>query len=77
MYYFAEMMYIVALPAIKIAILLTYLRIFQSKRFRMLVYGTLGLNLAYIVAFLLATIFQCSPINLVCWRYTLVSTILS
>ncbi|USW58054.1 Putative extracellular membrane protein, CFEM [Septoria linicola] len=68
LYYFAEMMYIVALPAIKIAILLTYLRIFQSKHFRMLVYGALGLNVAYIVAFLFATIFQCSPIDLA-WHH--------
>lgn len=61
------MMYLVALPAVKIAILLTYLRIFQQKNFRMLVYGALGLNAAYAIIFVLVTAFQCTPINLVSW----------
>ena len=59
------MMYLAALPAVKVAILLTYLRIFQAKNFRMLVYGALGLNVAYAITFVLVTAFQCSPVNLV------------
>ncbi|KAK4631131.1 Satratoxin biosynthesis SC1 cluster protein 4 [Fulvia fulva] len=62
------MMYLVALPAVKIAILLTYLRIFQQKNFRMLVYGALGLNAAYAIIFVLVTAFQCTPINLA-WHH--------
>lgn len=56
-------MYLCALPAIKISICLTYLRIFDSKRFRWIVFGAIGLNIAYAIAFLLVSIFQCWPIS--------------
>lgn len=64
-YYFDEMMYVVAMPVIKISMLLTYLRIFQAKNFRRLVYGALGLNVAYLITFLLITMLQCRPLSLV------------
>ncbi|CAK1360710.1 hypothetical protein CB0940_03827 [Cercospora beticola] len=69
-YYFDEMMYVVALPVIKISMLLTYLRIFQSKRFRWLVFGALGLNIAYLITFLLITMIQCRPLSLAWLRWT-------
>ena len=65
------MLYLVALPAVKIAVLLTYLRIFQSKPFRKLVYGALALNVAYAITFVFATAFQCVPVNLVNWSLLL------
>lgn len=55
-----------ALPTIKIAICCTYLRIFQTKAFRQLVFIAIGLNVAYAITFILITVFQCSPVSLVC-----------
>ncbi|KAF2207725.1 hypothetical protein CERZMDRAFT_50520 [Cercospora zeae-maydis SCOH1-5] len=68
-YYFDEMMYVVALPIIKISMLLTYLRIFQAKHFRWMVFGALGLNGAYLITFLLITMLQCRPLNLAWLRW--------
>ncbi|KAM3423899.1 hypothetical protein BST61_g1294 [Cercospora zeina] len=68
-YYFDEMMYVVALPIIKISMLLTYLRIFQAKQFRWLVFGALGFNGAYLITFLLITMLQCRPLNLAWLRW--------
>ena len=56
---------VAALPTIKIAILCTYLRIFQAPNFRKLVFGVIGLNVAYAITFFVITVFQCSPISLV------------
>lgn len=67
-YYADEIMYLAALPVIKIAILCTYLRIFQQKAFRQLVYGALALNVAYAITFILITVFQCTPVRLVSSR---------
>lgn len=64
-YYADEIMYLAALPIIKIAILCTYLRIFQQKTFRQLVWGALALNVAYAITFILITVFQCTPVDLV------------
>ncbi|KXS99882.1 hypothetical protein AC578_4478 [Pseudocercospora eumusae] len=63
-YYFDELLYVVALPTIKIAILCTYLRVFQTSNFRKLIFVVIGLNVAYAVAFFIVTVFQCSPISL-------------
>jgi hypothetical protein len=48
---------------LKIAILWFLLSIFPDKQFRRYVYITMGLCVAYCVAFLFATIFQCTPIT--------------
>lgn len=63
-YYIDEDLYLSALPAVKISMLLTYLRVFQSKRFKQLVYVVIGLNIGYCIAFALVSIFQCMPIPL-------------
>ncbi|CZT24213.1 uncharacterized protein RCC_09931 [Ramularia collo-cygni] len=63
LYFIAEILYLVTLPAIKIGILCTYLRIFQQPRFRKLVYATIALNGAYAITFIFITIFQCAPVN--------------
>ncbi|EGP87236.1 uncharacterized protein MYCGRDRAFT_26892, partial [Zymoseptoria tritici IPO323] len=62
--YFSEDLYLAALPAIKISMLLTYLRIFAGKSFRQIVYVLIGLNIAYSIAFILISVFQCEPISL-------------
>lgn len=70
-YYIDEILYLVALPTIKIAICCTYLRIFQTKGFRQLVFVAIGLNVAYAITFVLITVFQCSPVELVCVLFQL------
>ncbi|KAK4501881.1 hypothetical protein PRZ48_007690 [Zasmidium cellare] len=62
-YYADEDLYLSALPAIKISMCLTYLRIFDSQRFRYIVYFVIGLNLCYGIAFVLVSVFQCWPIS--------------
>lgn len=64
-YYADEILYLTALPVIKIAILCTYLRIFQTQQFRKLVFVAIGLNVAYAITFVLITAFQCTPVQLV------------
>ena len=63
MYFIDEVLYLTALPIIKIAILCTYLKIFTNKYFKWLVYGAIGLNVAYAITFILITIFQCNPVE--------------
>lgn len=62
-YYFDEDLYLSALPVIKISMCLTYLRIFQDKRFRMIVFVVIGLNVCYAISFVLVSVFQCWPIS--------------
>lgn len=71
MYYVDEILYMLVMPIIKIAILCTYLRIFTNIKFKRLVYGTIGLNVAYAIAFSLITIFQCTPVKNVSRQYIL------
>jgi hypothetical protein len=63
--YFEEDLYLSALPAVRISLLLTYLRIFAGDRFRKVVFVVIGFNVAYAIAFVLISVFQCEPINLV------------
>ncbi|KAJ4352940.1 hypothetical protein N0V95_003793 [Ascochyta clinopodiicola] len=62
-YYFGEIFYVLALGVSKISILCFYLRVFPQKDFRALIYGAIGLSVAYTVAFFFATTFQCTPIS--------------
>ncbi|KAM3417701.1 hypothetical protein BST61_g5935 [Cercospora zeina] len=58
-----EILYLATLPTIKIAICCTYLRIFQSQKFKMLAYGAIALNVTYALVFIFITAFQCTPVN--------------
>ncbi|KAH8682619.1 hypothetical protein BX600DRAFT_448936 [Xylariales sp. PMI_506] len=62
-FYWEEILYAFALGFNKVAILLFYLRVFPQKAFRMAVYIMIGLNLSYSVAYTLAVVFQCWPLN--------------
>ncbi|EME80711.1 uncharacterized protein MYCFIDRAFT_119208, partial [Pseudocercospora fijiensis CIRAD86] len=64
MYYFDELLYIAALPIIKITILFTYLRIFQTPNFRKLAFGAIGINVVFAITFFGVTVFQCIPVHL-------------
>lgn len=76
MYYVDEILYMLVMPIIKIAILCTYLRIFTNIKFKRLVYGTIGLNVAYAIAFSLITIFQCTPVKNVCLTPTILTLLI-
>lgn len=56
-------MYFIEVALVKISILFFYLRIFPGTTFRKVVYGTLIFTGLTSTVFVLATIFQCSPIN--------------
>ncbi|USW52750.1 Putative extracellular membrane protein, CFEM [Septoria linicola] len=62
-YYWCEEFYLAALPTVKISLLLTYLRIFPSQRFRYACYFVIGLNICYAIAFVLVSVFQCLPVH--------------
>ncbi|KAH8673438.1 hypothetical protein BX600DRAFT_205209 [Xylariales sp. PMI_506] len=62
-YYWDEILYNFVIPCTKVSILCFYLRIFPAKGFRMWVYSLIAANVAYFIAFDLATIFQCTPID--------------
>ncbi|KAJ5369185.1 uncharacterized protein N7496_008945 [Penicillium cataractarum] len=61
-YFWDELIYLSILPLTKISILCFYLRIFPERRFRMATYFVIGLNLSYLVVFVLISVFQCRPL---------------
>ena len=62
-YFLGEIFYVLALGISKISILFFYLRVFPCKDFRRIIYGVMGLSVAYTVAFFIATTFQCTPVS--------------
>jgi hypothetical protein len=56
-------MYIASLGFTKIAILLFYLHVFPVDELRRICWITIGICIAYIPAFVLATIFHCTPVS--------------
>ncbi|KAI2835595.1 hypothetical protein CBS115988_2031 [Aspergillus niger] len=62
-YFWDELLYLSILPMTKISICCFYLRIFPARNFRSLTYIVIGLNIAYLLAFVLVSIFQCRPIQ--------------
>lgn len=62
-YYFDEDLYLTALPLVKISMLLFYLRIFPQKWFRLSCFAAMACCAAYAIAFLLVSVFQCTPIH--------------
>ncbi|KAJ4983425.1 CFEM domain-containing protein [Stagonosporopsis vannaccii] len=63
-FFFAgEIFYVLALGISKISILCFYLRVFPHKSFRRIIYGVMGLAVAYTVAFFFATTLQCIPVS--------------
>ncbi|XHG06240.1 hypothetical protein AWENTII_009445 [Aspergillus wentii] len=62
-YFWDELLYLSILPMTKISICCFYLRIFPARNFRTLTYIVIGLNIAYLLAFVLISVFQCRPIQ--------------
>lgn len=50
------------MPLTKISILCFYLRIFPERRFRIATYVVIGLNISYLIVFVLISVFQCRPL---------------
>ncbi|RQM04638.1 hypothetical protein DH86_00004146, partial [Scytalidium sp. 3C] len=62
-FFWDELIYLACLPAIKISILLFYLRIFPRPGFKYSVYALIAFNIGYLIAFEIISIWQCRPIN--------------
>ncbi|KAI1328539.1 CFEM domain-containing protein [Xylariaceae sp. FL0255] len=62
-YYLGEIFYFAALSMTKISLLLFMLRVFPDQAFRIKIYVVIGLCAGYGLAFVLATTFQCTPVD--------------
>ncbi|GAW24911.1 hypothetical protein ANO14919_145070 [Xylariales sp. No.14919] len=62
LYWWAELLYQAGLPLTRISILCFYLKLFPQERIRWASFALIGLNASDLVAFVSATVFQCSPI---------------
>ncbi|KAH8805187.1 hypothetical protein F5884DRAFT_442227 [Xylogone sp. PMI_703] len=63
LFFWDELIYLGALPIIKISILLFYLRIFPRQGFKIYVYALIAVNVGYLISFEVISIWQCRPIN--------------
>lgn len=61
--YITQALYIMTIGAVKLSLLFFYLNVFPRKAFRTACFSTIGFVLACMVAFILAGVFQCSPIS--------------
>ncbi|KAJ5214982.1 hypothetical protein N7468_010661 [Penicillium chermesinum] len=62
-YFWDELMYLSILPLTKISICCFYLRIFPERRFRTVTYIMIGINVCYLLVFVLISVFQCLPVD--------------
>ena len=62
-YLIDECLYLSILPLTKISILCFYLRVFPKKSFRIMTFIVIGLNVAYLITFVLISVFQCKPLR--------------
>ncbi|KAK3052458.1 hypothetical protein LTR09_006312 [Extremus antarcticus] len=62
-FYYTEILYIIALPLIKISLTLTYLRIFPQQTLRIVAFVVIGSTICYTIGLGVATVVQCSPIS--------------
>ncbi|KAJ5118996.1 hypothetical protein N7448_010705 [Penicillium atrosanguineum] len=62
-YFWDELLYLSILPMTKISICCFYLRIFPDRQFRAITCMVIGLNVSYLIAFILISVFQCRPLD--------------
>ncbi|KAF3032863.1 hypothetical protein E8E12_003003 [Didymella heteroderae] len=67
-FYYTELLYLASVALTKISILLFYLRIFPQRSLRKIIWATIGLCIAYMIAFVTATAFQCIPVR-IAWEH--------
>lgn len=63
--YICEIFYVLTISLVKISILIFYLRVFPTQAFRVRCWAVIAFIAAGSIAFMFATIFQCSPISFV------------
>lgn len=65
LYYFYHMawLYFLEVPLMKLSMLFFFLRIFPQKNTRRVIYGTIAFTVAWGAAYVITSIFQCSPVN--------------
>ncbi|KAL2808259.1 integral membrane protein [Aspergillus granulosus] len=63
LFYIQEIIYIFCIALTKICLLLFYLRIFPSKRMRLIIQVSSALTFCYCITFMFALAFQCSPVS--------------
>lgn len=63
LFYFMELTYFYEVALLKLSILFFYLRIFQEPLIRRLIWATVVFTALYGIAFVLAGVFQCQPID--------------
>lgn len=61
-YFWDELIYLSILPMTKISICCFYLRVFPDRTFRIVTYVVIGLNICYLIVFVLISVFQCRPL---------------
>lgn len=62
-FFWMEWAYFLNLALLKMSLLFFYLKIFPNKTVRQLLWGTIGYNAIWGIAFILLAIFQCQPIS--------------
>ncbi|KAG5931167.1 hypothetical protein E4U53_001930 [Claviceps sorghi] len=68
-FYIMEIMYLVLITLVKICLSLFYLNVFPGRGIRKLLWITVGFHVAFGLAFILKTVFQCSPVEYSWTRY--------
>ncbi|KAI0406813.1 hypothetical protein F4802DRAFT_595819 [Xylaria palmicola] len=68
LYWWAEIFYQAQLPLTRISILCFYLKVFPQEHMRLASFALIGLNVANLIAFVVASVFQCYPIH-GAWTY--------
>ncbi|KAK2596197.1 hypothetical protein QQS21_006402 [Conoideocrella luteorostrata] len=63
LFYVAQIFYKITINLTKVSILLLYLRIFVQRWFRICCYTLMSLIVAYMVATVVASIWQCNPVS--------------
>ncbi|CAG8971536.1 hypothetical protein HYALB_00005432 [Hymenoscyphus albidus] len=62
-YYFDEVLYLGSLMMIRLSMLCLYLRMFPQRGFKRIIYAIIAINIIYSIAFIVASVFQCIPVQ--------------
>ncbi|KAH7031558.1 uncharacterized protein B0I36DRAFT_227669, partial [Microdochium trichocladiopsis] len=62
-FFWGEVLYVFIIPVTKISVLIFYLQIFPERFYRRATMTLIVLNACYLVAFLLTTVLQCTPVE--------------
>ena len=68
--FLVQFVWIIAVTIIRTSIILLYIHIFSTRKFRIVCYAALGFNLVFLLTFILARCLVCKPIAY-SWDYTI------